>query len=586
MFKKISVVAVSAVVTLLVACNGSTVSSSASAAQNAAASSAALPAPDGQGHPGPAAGTSRAGTSYDVTIKAADGNNIAFTVHEPLTLAGGQKYPLLMNGPGFGLQRTNVQQRDFAAPAGTPLADIGTTKQFTDAGYGVISFDQRGFGQSGGTVSVMDPDRDGLSLIRIVDWAESNLDWLQYRDNSLVLGSYGGSYGGMYQYLLNNVDPRHRLKAMVPSISPNELGYSLGSGNTPKSGYGLALTALGEASSHATGNGGIDPAITTVLQDGLQNNRFTADDYALLHYHSNAYFCDGITQAGKRAATHPPKVDVLLFQGMADALFNLNEAKANYDCFAASGGDVRLFSYVIGHALPAGAGGLLPTTPTPPMSTSDYYRCGPYVADALSKTWFDAKLKQDPIAIAALSKAPTTCINLGATGEGVVVNAVPVGGGSDIPVAATMVPELLPAPMTVTLFTATENTVVAGIPTATLTLANPAPVPGVPDGLPLGVSGSDALVYVSVGVSRSGAPLAALEILGDQIRPVRGFGTQTVQLNGIGVKLAAGDQLQLVIAGQALTQYPLIIARNPLLPAVSVSGTVRLPVLGNVPTVN
>ena len=586
MFKKISVAALSAAVMLLTACGGGTVSSLSSSAQTASGSVAALPAPDGQGHPGPAAGTSRAGTSYDVTIKAADGNNIAFTVHEPLMLVGGQKYPLLMNGPGFGLQRTSAMQREFAAPVGTPLADIATSKQFTDVGYGVISFDQRGFGQSGGTVSVMDPDRDGLSLIKIVDWAESNLDWLQYRDNSLVLGSYGGSYGGMYQFLLNNVDPRHRLKAMVPSIAPNELGYSLGSGDTPKSGYGLGLTALGEVSSTTSGNGGMDPAIRAVLTNGLQNNRFTADDYTLLHYHSNAYFCDGITQTGKRAATHPPKVDVLLFQGMADALFNLNEAKANYDCFAASGGDVRLYSYVVGHVLPAGGGGVLPTTPTPPMSTSDYYRCGPYVADALSKTWFDAKLKQDPVAIAALGKAPTTCINLGATGEGVAVKAVSVGGASDAAVAATMVPELLPVPMTVTLFTATENTVVAGIPTATLTLANPAPVPGLPDGLPLGVSGSDALVYVSVGVSRSGAPLAALEILGDQIRPVRGFGTQTVQLNGIGVKLAAGDQLQLVIAGQALTQYPLIIARNPLLPAVSVSGTVRLPVLGNVPTLN
>jgi ABC-2 type transport system ATP-binding protein len=539
-----------------------------------------LPAADGQGQPGPAIGASRAGTSYDVTIKADDGNNIAFTVHEPLTLAGGQKYPLLMNGPGFGLVRANAQQRDFAAPAGTPLADIGTTKQFTDAGYGVISFDQRGFGQSGGQVSVMDPDRDGPNLIKIVDWAESNLDWLQYRDSSLVLGAYGGSYGGMYQFLLNNIDPRHRLKAIAPSIAPNELGYSLGSGDAPKSGYGIALTAAGETSSTVFGNGGMDPAVLAVLTDGLQNNRFTAADYALLHYHSNAYFCDSVTQSGKRAATHPPKVDALILQGMADALFNLNEAKANYDCLAASGGDVRLFSYVIGHVLPAGGGGLIPAGVP---GQSDYYRCGPYVADAMQKTWFDAKLKQDPAAIAALAKTPGTCINLGPSGEGVVVNAVPVGG-SNIAVPVTMVPELLPVPMTVPLYTATANTVVAGIPTATLTLANPAATPELPDALPLGVSSSDALVYVSIGVSRAGAIPAALEILGDQIRPVRGFGTQTVQLNGIGVKLAAGDQLQLVLSGQALTQYPLIIVRNPLLPLLNVSGTVQLPVLGDVPT--
>lgn len=541
-----------------------------------------LPPADGQGRAGPAVGQSRPGTSYDLTIKAADGNDIAFTVHEPLAMVGGQKYPLLLNGPGFGLTRVNASQRNLVAPPGTPLLDIGTTKQFTDAGYGVISFDQRGFGQTGGTVTVMDPDRDGLNLIQIVDWAESNLDWLQYRDNSLVLGSYGGSYGGMYQFLLNNIDPRRRLKAMVPSIAPNELGYSLGSGQVPKSGWGLALTAAGEASSRAMGNGGIDPAVTMVLTNGLTNNSFTADDFARLHYRSNAYFCDGVTQPGKRAATPPPKVDVLLLQGMADALFNFNEGKANYDCFVAAGGDVRLYSYVIGHVLPAGVGGLLPAPGS--SGISDYYRCGPYVADSLTKTWLDAKLKRDPAAIALLAEAPKTCINLGTSGEGVAVNDVTIGGGNELVVPDTMVPELLPVPVTVPLYTATETTVVAGIPTATLTLSNPTPAPELPDGLPLGVSSKDAIVYVSIGLSRGGAPTAALEILNDQIRPVRGFGTQSLQLNGIGIKLAAGDQLHLVLSGQALTQYPAIVARNPLLPAVRLAGSVKLPILGNVAT--
>ncbi|MGH8460801.1 MAG: CocE/NonD family hydrolase [Stenotrophobium sp.] len=551
-----------------------------------------LPAPDGQGQPGPAVGTSRAGVSYDVNIPGADGN-IAFTVHEPSTLVGGQTYPLLLNGPGFGLVRENAALRDVEAPAGTPLADIQTTAQYTNAGYGVISFDQHGFGQSGGTVTIMDPDHDGPNLIKIVDWAEVNLNWVMYRPDAsgnpgMVLGSYGGSYGGMYQYLLNNIDPRHRLKAMAPAISPYELGYSLGSGGVPKSGYGLALTALGE-DSLATGEGGMDPAALGVLEDGLENNVFTASDYAYLHYHSNAYFCEGVTQPGKRPATHPPKVDVLLLQGMSDALFNLNEAKANYDCLSASGGDVRLYTYVIGHVLPAGAG-LAPTNegllPTGAPGLSDDYRCGPYVADALTRLWFDAKLKQDPAAIAQLATMPNTCINLGTSGEGVVVNSVPVGGSNSVPIAVTAVPELAPVPMTVPLYTATTTTVVAGIPTATLTLADPNATPALPAGLPLGVSSNDAIIYVSVGVSRAGAVPAALEILGDQIRPVRGFGTQTLQLNGIGVKLNAGDQLSLVIAGQALTQYPLIIARNPLLPTVNVSGSVQLPVLGNVSTLN
>ena len=535
-----------------------------------------LPVPDGQGKTGPSAGIKRAGMSYDVTIKAADGNTIAFTVHEPLELTGGQKYPLLLNGPGFAGPRSDASQRNFQAPAGTPLADTATTKQYTDAGYGVISFDQRGFGGSTGTVTLMDPDKDGLNLVQIVDWAESNLDWLMYRNSSLVLGAYGASYGGLYQYLLNNVDPRHRLKAMVPSISPYELAYSLDSGDVPKTGYGLALYAAGQASSR----GNMDPATTTALSNALTTGHFADADKAYLHYHSNAYFCEGVMQSGKRAAIHPPKVDVLLFQGMADALFNLNEARDNYECLRASGGDVRLMTYVIGHVLPTGVGAVLPIGTT---GLADYYRCGPNVADALSLTWMNAKLKLDPAAITALNSVPGVCINLGTTGEGVVVDKVPVGG-TNYSIPTTIVPELTDTPQTIPLFTATQATVVAGIATATLTLSNPVPTVELPSGLPLGVSTDDAIVFVSFALSRSGAP-AQLEVIGDQVRPVHGFGTHTIELNGIGIKIAAGDQLHLLINGMSLPQYPLVVARNPLLPAVSVSGTVQVPILGNVSTV-
>lgn len=537
-----------------------------------------LPAPDGQGRPGPAAGSQRAGQSYDVTLEAADGETIAFTVHEPAELVGGQKYPLLLNGPGFGGTRIGASQRNFAAPAGTPLVDTATSKQYTDAGYGVIAFDQRGFGGSSGTVTIMDPDQDGRNLVQIVDWAESNLDWAARRDGNLLLGAYGASYGGGYQLMLNNIDPRRRLDAIVPSITWHDLSYSLGAGDVPKAGYGLALTAAGEASSGLQ----MDPSVLAILQHGLTDNRYSEDDNALLRYHSNRYFCDGVTQPGKRDATPPPKVDALFFQGMYDVLFNLNEAKANHECLSASGGDVRLFTYNIGHVLPGGVGLISGGLSGP----SDFSRCGPYEAGAMSMQWFDAKLKRDPAAIAAVSAFPEHCITLSSNAEGVVVDRIKTGG-TDAAVPSTPVPLLVPlALVTVPLYTATENgTVVAGVPTATLTLENPLPIPGLPDGLPLGVSTSDAFVFVSLARSRAGLP-SQLETLGDQVIPVRGFGTHTVELAGIGVKLNAGDRINLQVTMASLPQYPLIIPRNPLLPVVNVAGSVQLPVLGAVETVH
>lgn len=537
-----------------------------------------LPAPDGKAEPGPPVGSERVGRSYDVTLTAADGESIAFTVHEPATLVGGQKYPLLLNGPGFAGTRISAAQRNFAAPAGTPLVDIATAKQYIDAGYGVIAFDQRGFGGSSGTVTIMDPDKDGANLVQIVDWADANLDWAARRDGNLVLGAYGGSYGGGYQLMLNNIDPRRRLDAIIPQITWYDLSYSLGPGDVPKSGYGLALTSAGEASSGLQ----MDPSVRAVLQHGLTNNRYTEEDKAMLRYHSNRYFCDGISQAGKRPARHPPKVDALFFQGMYDVVFNLNEAKGNYDCLSASGGDVRLLTYNVGHVLPGGLGLISGGFSGP----SDFSRCGPWEAGALSLQWFDAKLKQDPAAIAALSEVPTHCLTLSSNAEGVVVDRIKTGG-TNAEVPTTAVPLLVPVSLTpVTLFTATEDgTVLAGIPTATLTLENPLPVPGLPAGLPLGVSSEDAFVFVALARSRAGLP-SQLETLGDQVIPVRGFGTHTVELGGIGVKLNAGDRIDLLVTMSSLPQFPLLIPRNPLLPVVNVSGSVQLPVLGAVETVH
>ncbi|MGQ0528394.1 MAG: CocE/NonD family hydrolase [Panacagrimonas sp.] len=535
-----------------------------------------LPAPDPRAEPGPAAGQTRAGRSYNLFIDAPDGRPISFTVHEPTQMVGGQKYPLLLHGHGFGLFKVNALQRGLEAPVGTPLADIQTVKQFLDAGYGVLSFDQRGFGASGGTVTVMDPDRDGASLIALVDWAQVNLDWLQYRDGNMVLGAYGGSYGGGYQLLLNNIDPRRRLDAIVPSITWNDLSYSLSPGGVLKSGYGVALTAVGEVGSIAN----LDNEVRRLLINGLANNRFSDEEQARLIYRSNRYFCDGDSQPGRRAASAPRAVDALFFQGMHDVLFNLNEAVANYECQSRAGGDVRLFSYNIGHVLPSGTGLISGGLSAP----ADFARCGPYIAGEMTLTWFNAKLKRDAAAQSAVNAFPEHCLVLESNGQGVVLDRVP-RGGVGYPIAQTLVAQLLPLPVSVPLFTAEIPTVVAGIPEITLTLTHPLALPESPLMLPLGIDLNDAIVFVSLGVSRFGLIPAQLEIVDDQVRPVRGFGTQTLDLNGIGIKLNPGDRLELLLVGQSLPQYPVIVARNPLLPAIQVSGSVRVPVLGDVETV-
>ena len=247
-------------------------------------------------------------------------------------------------------------------------------------GFVVISIDQRGFGESTGTVRVMDPEFEGEDLIQILDWAEANLDYLRYRDEpelpddlnpNLVAGAIGGSYGGGYQILIHGQDPRRRLDALVPDITWYDLRYSLNPGNVIKTGWDLVLVAGGEAGSTGQGNGGLDPIIRETLARGATLNRFPEAGLDFIYYHSPAYRCTGepvfvaedpdllnyqIDPPAYDVAPTPfAEVDVLLTQGMRDTLFNFNEAWRNFECLKASGGDVRLLTHQTGHILPAEA---------------------------------------------------------------------------------------------------------------------------------------------------------------------------------------------------------------------------------------
>ena len=52
---------------------------------------------------------------------------------------------------------------------GSRTTDAAAFKRFLDAGYGVLSFDQRGFGESGGHAYVENPDVEGHDVRALVD---------------------------------------------------------------------------------------------------------------------------------------------------------------------------------------------------------------------------------------------------------------------------------------------------------------------------------------------------------------------------------------------------------------------------------
>ena len=540
-----------------------------------AANPGADPALVTPGTPGsPAAGSSRAGTIYTVTIPSplGSGETISATVMEPTTLTGGQKYPLVLHSHGFG------QSKQTAGEAGGVLMD--GTQRLLDAGYGVVSFDERGHGDSGGLITVMDPDREGQNVIRVFDWAEANLDWLLYRGGNLVAGSMGQSYGGGWQLMMNSIDPKQRLDAIAPRITWYDLTFSLNPGGVIKSGW---ISILFGAGTGAGDGNNFDPYVNTTLRNGLTSNTIAPDSLDYFGYHSNRYFCErqtlatngGVGTAPKIASKTPPRINALFFQGMRDTLFNFSEANANYECLKKLGGDVRLFGYQSGHnslqaILDPGQ------VAQPPTSAIDN-ACGPFDTDAAIKLFFDEHLKG--MVGAANSLGKDVCLSL-AVGDAVRIPSVTKGkAGTAYTVPATNVVAglgELPVAADLGIVAGANGDVFGGIPEVELDLADTTGASA--------AAGRDAIIFVGVGHQRASAP-GVWDLMDNQLLPLRGLGKHNVSLVGVAERLAPGDRIGLVFYG-ASQQFPLTGSAHPMshfTAPVTITGKAWMPLLGNLP---
>lgn len=608
--------AILAACALLSGCDsGSQSSSSASASQARTRGDLPLGTAEGITPTACNSGKVEGGQTYRVEIPSrVDGESIVFQVFEPDTLNCGEKHALILEGHGYSASRqTDKSGGQSPLSFGAPIGDL------TQAGYAVISIDQRGHGESGGTIRVMDPEFEGQDLIAIIDWAEQHLDFLRYRDGNLLLGSIGGSYGGGYQMLLWETDPSQRLDAMVPEITWNDLPYSLNPGNVVKSYWALFLAGAGDANTQ----GRQDPFIRATLLDGVATGIFPADALPQFGAHSPAYFCGqgygdmkGVTADGSTyvlaplAGNLPPtsgafsisrsplksfrKVDALLFQGMRDHLFNFNEAYHNYQCLQRGGGDVRLLSYETGHGALSPDVGLV-TQAVQIQGVPLSRNCGAVDATMATLAWFNEKLLGKGSADSAIPSGRNVCLSL-TQKDAVAVPSVTVGG-TELPVA---MPGGLPVPVTlaqlvptiVPLTSVAEGTnVLAGIPHLKVKVSRGA---AELDALcqeaqePLLRLGScDSTVFVGLGLitaSASGKIPVVPELIDNQVMPLRGFGDFDVDMVGVGERIHAGDQLVLLVYGNSPT-FVATSSRDLSTAIVTISGTVQLPLLGDLPSI-
>lgn len=266
---------------------------------------------------------------------------ICFTLFRPATATRRHRVPMVMHSHGWGGSRTTA----------ATVADTFIVRDLLKAGYGVLSFDQRGWGASGGHAHVESPDVEGHDVRRLVDLI-SRLGWVQQdgrRDPRL--GAVGGSYGGGYQFLAAFEELRTRGKpvfdALAPEITWHDLSQSLAPEGVVRTEWALALSAASVPSD------ALQPQVYQALAEGTATGRWpdgsvpgTEDMVSFFRKNGPRWH----VQHHRRL-----NIPVLFGQGTTDTLFNLQQGLANWRLALTRKARQRsmFIGYNGGHTLPA-----------------------------------------------------------------------------------------------------------------------------------------------------------------------------------------------------------------------------------------
>jgi ABC-2 type transport system ATP-binding protein len=506
-------------------------------------------------------------TYFNIEFLSFDGTKIKATVFQP-ELKAGETAPLIIHAHGLAAFR-------MSAPISTMSQLVITGQAARKAwknGYWVISYDQRGHGASGGTINIMDPQREVRDVTAVIDWAQKNLSRISYDQKDPIIGMVGESYGGQAQLLSATLD--HRIDAIVPFNTWNNLETALYPNRVPKSGW---LTTLVFAS-NIMSMGRMDPMINKAYVNA-RKGFVPPEVFNYLEDHAFNYYCE---------KGQIPKADVFMIQGFRDVLFPINEATKNYHCLKQSGKDIRFMGTQGGHILPLAQFSMIPG-----FQVESTVHCDNQKIDLREAvvSWFDEKLKKKEGAAKAI---PLVCLTHD-TQSGTVFSDIPTDGQTfsvgqaevksgfagffELPMGIidritavfrrdepkvyygelnTSGGTLRPAfiPLTVT----EEAGTIVGIPTAELEIetSNSMPHP---------------ILFLSVGIKRKNSD--KITILNEQVTPIKGTGSMKVELAGISSKLKKGDILGLVVQSYS-NQFRL--SRSGWRTEAKVSGKIILPI--------
>jgi ABC-2 type transport system ATP-binding protein len=281
-----------------------------------------------------------AAQARDVTVTSFDGTPIAASLLPATGLAPGARAPTILMTHGWGGTR---DRGDSAIPM-SPFGASGS-KGLRDAGFNVLTWDSRGFGESGGTVMVDHRDFEGRDVQALLDWLATQPEAQLDGPGDPRAGMHGASYAGGIELVTAAFEPR--IDAIAPSIAWHSLLTALYREDLAKAGWGAVLTGAGAATATLLGvvapggiqTGTLDPHILSAFVSGATTGRFSAED--------KAWFAD----RGPAVAVARIRVPTLLIQGTPDTLFTPSEAMRNYELLERAGVPLKMIWFCGGHGV-------------------------------------------------------------------------------------------------------------------------------------------------------------------------------------------------------------------------------------------
>jgi ABC-2 type transport system ATP-binding protein len=279
-------------------------------------------------------------SARQTVVTSFDGTPIVANFFPADGLAAGATAPTVLMGPGWSSPGESDPNASGSDATGEP--GVGALRR---AGYNVLTWDPRGFGDSGDMARVDSKDYEGRDVQALLDYVaqqpEARLDAV----GDPRVGMAGVSYGGGIQNITAAIDPR--VDAIVPTIAWHSLITSLYKSGDVKSGWGLALCGLGEVNGLAGGliggpagmqTGSVDPHVTSSCVSGTSTGTVSDEDKAW--FDSRGPGDQLISQI------HVP---TMIVQGTVDTLFTLHEAIENHAILKRDGVPLKMMWFCGGH---------------------------------------------------------------------------------------------------------------------------------------------------------------------------------------------------------------------------------------------